>query len=425
VEGGTHASYLKPHAFYSSLRCEQQSAPPMTFFIEKRLALGAIRFGVSTPRDNTPDDGPRELSTGPSGEYIRRRGSGHFFEDRDRFDAPSLPIARTISATSFWSSLKPDGTPRGYAFLALMLFGPLFALLGLAVIVRKGAQGWIEVILGLIMVAIPVIMTAQHRKQIRQQEERQRSEREATEARNRQMLVAYMAALERARTQGDDSALAELARESEALTLPYDLWAPAARRTALLIAFDALAHREIAATNDVANAVTRAAGLTAEDAMAVKVDLYRTVVWHLLADDRLPDDQHLAVLRQGLGIDEVPQEAKAEAEFRRIHGLDTERLTRERCTTQLGFGEYCLYQTASDQGALHVTNKRIIVQRKRPFEAPLVLVSDVSVQVDDSTVSFRTDDPKKPLRLRVGDPIYTAAIIDIAARIDERPRGFA
>jgi hypothetical protein len=390
----------------------------MTFYVEKKLALGSISFGVSTRREAESIDGDPALNTGPSGEFVRRRGEGFFFGGRDRFSTPVVPTTPTISSMPFWSSLKPDGTLRSYGFLALLGFGALLVLLGFAVIARKGPQGWAEVILGGIMIAIPITLTAQTRKKIREQEERERAEREATEKRNRELLAAYTAALERARDQRDEDAFSQLERERASLTLPYEIWGAAARRTILLIGFDELARRGPAEAREVIDRASRAAGLTPEDQAAVKIDVYRTIVWHLLADDRLGEaqEQRLRSIRQGLGISEnVP----AIEEFRRLRGLS---LPRQNCSVPLGFQEYCIYQTQSDQGTLHVTNKRFMVEGKKRLEMPIAHV-ELNVNADDNVVTIKTE--KKPLRLRVDEPIYTAAILDLSSQIDERPRGFA
>src|SRR5207245_11495930 len=144
----------------------------MTFFVEKKLALGPIRFGVLPRKPVEKIEVYESLSTGPSGEFLTRRSDGFFFEERARFDQPVLPTAKSISAMPFWSSLKPDGTPRSWGFLALLFFGAILVLLGLAVVARKGPQGWVEVILGAAMIATPIALTAQRRKQIREKEER-------------------------------------------------------------------------------------------------------------------------------------------------------------------------------------------------------------------------------------------------------------
>src|SRR5205823_13677232 len=122
----------------------------MTFFVRKRLALGPIRFGV-LPRQRVEavDDGPA-LSTGAGGEFGRRGGRhGFFFGDTTRFDAPSLPVAKSISSMPFWLSLKPDGTPRRWGFLGLMAFGAVLVLLGLPLVARTCRAGWSVIVLDL------------------------------------------------------------------------------------------------------------------------------------------------------------------------------------------------------------------------------------------------------------------------------------
>jgi hypothetical protein len=404
----------------------------MTFYVDKRLALGPIRFGVSTRQDEQSIDGDVALSTGPTGEFVHRRQEGSFFGGHDRFDKPTLPQTRTIANIPFWESLKPDGTPRSWGFLALMLVGAIFVLLGFAVVARKGPQGWVEIFLGLVMIAVPIGMTTQRRKQIREQEERERVEREALEKRNRETLAAYTAALEHVRAQRDDAALAQLAREREALTLPYEIWGAAARRTALLIGFDELARRGPAAASEIAqlmDRISRAAGLTPQDETGVKLDFYRTILWHLLADDRLGEaqQQQLLTIRNGLGISDrdIPAEWRTADEFRRLRGMTSHDLRRAQCSTRLAFKEHCIYEAPTDQGTLHVTNKRVLVDGAKRFELPLAHVFEISVDADANVVAVKTNNPRKPLHLRVEEPIYAAAMLDLASQIDERPRGFA
>ena len=398
----------------------------MTFFVEKKLALGPIRFGVSPRQLLEKIERDDSLSTGASGEFVRRGAQGFFFEDRVSIDQPTLPTTRSITATPFWSSLKPDGTPRSWGFLALLGFGTILFLLGLAVVGRKGPQGWAEVIVGAAMIATPIFFTAQRRKQIREQEERDRAEREATERKNRELLAAYASALARAREQRDESAFAQLAREREALTLPYEIWGPTARRSVLYIGLQELARLGVNGAAEVARSMDRAsaaAGLTPEDAAGVKRDLYETVEWHLLADDRLgaSQERQLRALQTALG----GADSKAAEEFRRLRGITTVSLPRQQCSMKLEYREECVHQTQSDLGPTYVTNRRIVVERKKRTVHPFPTIYDVTVEADDSVVRIRTENPKKPLRLRVEDPIYTAGIIDLASSIDERPKGFA
>lgn len=395
----------------------------MTFFVEKKLALGPIRFGV-TPRAGTEKiDMNPQLSTTATGDFVRRRGEGFYFGGQDRFDAPALPTAPSIRSTPFLTSLKGH---RGLLILAAV--GILFVLLGFAVIIRKGAQGWVEILLGAAMIATPIVMTAQERRKIHEQEERERAEREAVEARNRQMLASYTAGLERIQHDRSNNSFEQM--ESERPDLPYELWSPPARRVVLLIGFEELASWSAYQAAEVARVMDRAAaatGLKPEDARAIRIDLYGTIVWHLLADDRLGpvQEEELASIRRGFGISEADtrEENKAIAEFQRLRGVTVANLPRAQCTTRLAFKEYCIHQTEAEVGMLHVTNKGLVIESKKRQELPHPSLSDVSVAYDDSTVVVRTT--KKPLRLKVNDPIYTAAMIDLSAQIDERPRGFA
>ena len=377
----------------------------MTFYVEKRLPLGPISFGVTpSPNGSGPDD--NSLSTGPTGEFIRR-GNGFFFGGHDRFAAPSVPEVPNVSSTPFWSALDSR-------FIALMAFGAFLALLGFAVIVRKGPQGWLEVILGAAMIATPIVLTARERRRLRQQEEWARAEREAIDRRNRELLASYTAVLEHARSERTQKAFARLAKKREALTLPYEVWAPTARRTVLLVGFDELAKHGLDAAREMMDRAAIAAGLSGDDRAGVARDFTHTVVWHLIADNRLGRIN---------GFGNARDDARAIDQFRRVHDLAT--LPRINCSRKLEFHEYCIYETPTDRGTLHVTNRRLIIESKKPLEVPIARAFDVIANPDESVVTIKTENRKKPLRLRVEEPIYTAAILDAAASIDERPRGFA
>jgi hypothetical protein len=403
----------------------------MTYYVEKQLALGPIRFGVGARRALDAIDGDAALSTGAKGEFIRRRDDGFFFGDTTRAVEPTLVRAKSISQTAFLSSLKPDGTPRGYGFLALMGFGALFVLLGLSVLATKGPQGWVEVILGVICISIPILMTAQRRKQIRDQEDRERAEREALEQRNEQMLTWYTKALNHLRADRSAAAIEALRGERESLTVPYELWSGAARRTILEIAFDELAKRGVAESKTIGDFIRNAgeaAGLNATDIKGAQLDLYATVVWHLLAEDRLGSVQEAEIqkLREGLGItdDDAPVEANALEQFRALRAISMAGLPRSECALPLGFQEYCIYQAPLDNGILFITNRRLIDDERKRTEVVTRKIFEVAVDVDDSSIAIKTDQ-KKPLRLKLANPIFTAAIIDLAASLDERPKGFA
>jgi len=402
----------------------------MTYYVEKQLAFGPIRFGVSTRRalDAIGDD--LTLSTGPNGEFVRRRGDGFFFGDTERVVGPSIPVKPSINQTPFWSSLKPDGSPRGWAFVALMGFGALIMLLGFGVLAKKGPQGWFEVIFGAACIALPILMTANQRRQIREREARERAEHESAEKRNQELLNWYTKALDHLLVDRGEHALIALRGERESLDLAYEIWAPAARRVLLRIAFEELDRRGVADSAAISKLLSDAgdaAGLTPEHIHSVKREFYSTVVWHLLADDRLGTAQEAEIktLREGLGLtdEDVENEASAIEQFRTLRAVAA-GLPRAECPIQLGFQEYCIHQAPLDTGMLFITNRRLIADERKRSEVAMPKVNEVVVDADDSSIAIKSEQ-KKPLRLRTRNPIFTAGLIDIAAMLDERPKGFA
>jgi cell division protein FtsL len=396
----------------------------MTFFVEKKLALGPIRFSVGRRRAAETIDESPELSTGPTGEFVRRRKEGFYFGGHDRVTTPTLPELPSVRGTPFWESLTER---RG--LVALAGIGAFFILLGMAVLMTKGAQGLVEIIIGIVLVAVPVVLTANKRRQLQAEEDRKRAEREAAENRNRDMLSAYTAALERVRTDRSDEALQRLVDEHP--DLPYKVWCPMARRTTLLIGFEELAKHGIAGSREVAaimDRVSASAGLTPEHATAAKVDLYSALVWHLLADDRFGrvQQEQLAIIRNNFGITEndIPDEMHAIAQLERLRAVTSNNLPREQCNAQLGFKEYCVHQTQTDHGLLHVTSKQLLVDAKKKSQHALSSLSEVTVYPDDRSVTMRDASTKKPVTFVVENPLYTAAMIDLASSIDERPRSF-
>ncbi|HEX7153793.1 MAG TPA: hypothetical protein VF618_20055 [Thermoanaerobaculia bacterium] len=412
----------------------------MTFYVNKSLAHGPIRFGVS-PRQTLEaiDDDP-SLSTGTNGEFLRRRTAGFYFADARAIDAPVLPTEKSIRSMPFWKSLV-DGTARGWGFIALMVLGVIFVLLGFTIVITRAEwHGWFEIILGIAMIATPIILTAQQRKKIREQEEKERVEREERERRHREMLTAYVGALERLRREPNETTLSEATRERQALELPYEIWSPLARRTVLHIGFDALSRYGTGRAREVAQLMdrsSRAVGLSTDDENGVKLDLYRVIVWHLLADDRHGDAQLEALKNFRKGFDiwdkEVPVEAKAADEFRKLRGITHEHLPRQTCSLKLQFHEYCVHSTRAqllrkkkrEAVSLYVTNRRVVLEGAgKPMEIALPKVDDVEVDIDKNILTISTARGMPDLALEVEEPIYTAALIDIATAIDDRPRGF-
>jgi hypothetical protein len=396
----------------------------VTFYVQKHLPLGSIRFGVNARRHLSAIDDDPSLSTGPAGELLFRDSAGSYFADNVRTTGPQLPVAtKEANAAPFLDALKPDGTSRSWAFLALAAAGLLFILLGVAVLVRKGPAGWVEILLGLAMIATPVVLTAGRLRLLRRAEERRRAERAAIDAANRRMLTDYVAALERVSVERSDDAFASLEREGKGLTLPYEVWSATARQTALRTGFAELAKRGVTGAVEVGRILDRlscAAGLTEEDARDVKRGIYETVVWHLLAGDRLGRTQEgfLTALHQALAI--AGDEHAALDQFRRLRTLGPEGLPRINCTLRLDLLESCVHETTTPDGSLVITTRRVALGTRKPVEVELAQIDDITVDADSALLMIRADGRRKPLIARAGDAIYAAAIIDLACALDAR-----
>ena len=408
----------------------------MSFTVQKSLGNSLFRFAVARRRELKSIDHDTEMSTGASGEFIRHRPEIFYSADLRTIHVPELPPARTLTGTSFRASLI-DGTRRGYINLGLMIFGAFLLLLGMAVLPKSTAGGVFWIVLGLILVAVPLAITAVKRRVVIQAEERKRKEHDERDARNRELLDAYTTALERLREDPSDASLAQVLAENEKLDLPYAVWADTAIGTVLHVGFSTLARvgperaAEVAALMDRSS---EAAGLIAEDARAVKQALYSTILWHFLADDRLGAEQLKIVraVQSGFGInpDEVPIDTSSESQFERLRGVDHRNAPKCDATVPLNLNEWCMYTTPirlrdGTETNAYVTNKRLIVEGAKQLDVPVPKIDDVTVDADQQFVTVRASDLKRALELTVAEPIYLAAMLDLASRLDDRPRSFA
>ncbi|MEO8383296.1 MAG: hypothetical protein ABI779_26805 [Acidobacteriota bacterium] len=404
--------------------------------MQKSLGNSLFRFAVGRRRELKSIDHDVELSTGPTGEFVRHRPEIFYSADLRTIRSPEVPKPRSISGTPFWASLI-DGTGRGWAMLGVMILGALFVLIGMAVLGNGKSAGWVEVILGLILIAVPIVIAWQKRRVILQAEDRKKKEREERDARNRELLAAYTATLEQLREDPTDATLAHVQGENEKLDLPYAVWADVAIGTVLNVGFSTLARvgperaAEVAALMDRAS---EASGLIAEDSRAVKHALYSTILWHFLADDRLGEEQLKVVrsIQNGFNIknDEVPIDASSEAQFERLRGVDHRNAPRCNTTIALQLNEYCMHTASVRTGEgtetnAWITNKRVIVEGPKPTEVSVPKIDEVLVDADRQSIALRASDLKRPLEIRLAEPIYFAAMLDLATRLDDRPKSFS
>lgn len=426
----------------------------MAFYVRKSLAHGRIRFGVAPRKRLEEIDSDPSLSTGAAGEFIRRKTSGFYFaENRLQVGGPQFPTgSEKTASTPLWQSVY-DGTPKGWAFLAMTIIGVLLLLLGFANVSQGNKAGWVLLIIGAILASVPFILTAQVRRKIREEEERDRAQRQAEEERNRAILATYIEALDNLRKDPNDDTLDATAAERQQLDLPYEIWSGYARTTVLHLGFETL-HRlgpaRAAEMNDLVSRASRAAGLKPAHELAIKLDIYRTVVWHLLADDRLGEVQseELKHIRKGLDIwdKDVPEELHAMNEFDRLRGAARTNLPRGECQIPLKIHEYCIHHTKgsvvktvkqridgkrvdshvpTDPADIYITNRRVIVQGKKQQDVPLPKIDDIELDMDEYVMTIKAARDIGQVHLQMEDAIYSSAILDMATTLDDRPRAFA
>ena len=311
--------------------------------------------------------------------------------------------------------------------------------MGLAVVIKGTPAGWVEVIFGLILISAPVVMTA-NKRPAASRSRGAKNHLELGRSAIRATASSWPATATRSirlRVDPTDDALHRVRIEREKLDMPYAIWRNIARGTVLLVGFDALAKIGPQRAKDIADLMDRAsdaAGLVQEDAIGVKRELYSTVLWHFLADDRLGQLQLpiLRTLQQGLAIApaDVPVDTISEEQFERLRGIDHRRVPHCETTQPLPAGEWCVYSTkgTTDSAAtatVFITNRRLLVDTHKRYQTALRNVDEIDVDTDPAVVRILTADLKRPLTLRVDEPIYMAAMMDLAASLDERPRGFA
>jgi hypothetical protein len=410
----------------------------MSFRIQKSLGNSFFQFAVGRRRDFRSIDNDTEMSTGEAGEFIRHRPEIFYSADIRTIHTPEVPTPRSVTSTPFWGSLI-DGTTRGKVMLGLMAFGGLLLLLGLANIANgnKGGGGFL-VVLGLILIAVPIVLTSAKRRSIRMQEEKIRKERQERDERDRQLLAAYTTSLEKLREDPSEENLKFVQRENEKLDLPYAVWADTAIGTVLYVGFSTLAKVGPERAAEVADLMDRssdAAGLIAEDARGVKHALYSTILWHFIADDRLGEEQTRIIrqIQEGFRIkpEDVPIDTASEAQFNRLRGIDHRNAPRCEAQVPLRLNEYCMYSAEIRLGnsqtttPIAITNKRLIVGTgKAAVEVEVPKIDDVIADADSSRVTIRASDLKRPLDFTAGEPIYLSAILDLASRLDDRPKSF-
>ena len=427
----------------------------MSFYIRTSFTNGGIRFGV-TPRagaakasaqsSNQPLNQGSPFSTGPDGEYRREGISGLFFADE------KAAVGNTAPKSGFKGKFLQLGLTRAHH--VMLAVGALLLLLGTTVLLRgKTGPGVVELILGAGLIATPFILSAKKRAELKAQEERDRAEREAQEARNREMVGAFASRLQTLRERNDPATLEAIRKERIERNIPYDAVASMARDAVTRLAFRTLSRFESLGATGLAaeiDAAIAAVGLSEVDSRELKLDFYRRLVWHLLADDRLTDarEKTLLAIKNALSLTDADasRELSAIADFRRLRGISHLSLPHTPCTIPLKFQEVCYHQTSgnavkqkiekikSPDGSvrkalrgvdqepldLFITSKRLVLGGKHGSEIPQSKIYDLELDADTNILTIGTDERKNPIQVRVADPIYTAALLDMMSSVGRK-----
>jgi len=418
----------------------------LSFYVRTSFANGGIRFGVTPRAEAEPQSDQGSLfSTGPGGEYRRQGKSGLFFADEKT-------AGSTVAAKSgFKGRFQLALTRPQYAMLG---FGTVLLLLGAIVLLRgKTVPGTVEIILGAGLISTPFILSAKRRRELKAQEERERAEREAEEARNREMVGVFASRLQTLRERNDAAALEAIRKERIERNIPYDAVAGMAREAVTSLAFRTLIRFESLGPEGLASeidAAIDAVGLSETDSRDVKLDFYRHLVWHLLADDRLTDTREgtLLAIKNALGLTDADawKELEAIADFRRLRGISRFSLPQSNCSIPLKFQEACYHQTSGkavrqkmekikgEDGSvrrtlrwiekepldLFITSKRLVLGGKQAKEVLQSKIYDLELDADNNILIIGTDQRKHPIHIRVADPIYTAALLDMMSSVGRK-----
>lgn len=420
----------------------------MPFYINRALPSGPIRFGVgerNTEPASDPTDG--SFSTGPAGEYLRLRPESHFYSD----SAPA--VGDEIGATAVGDGRRERTIPIwGWVSIG---FGALLILLGILVVANKGYKsGYVEAVVGALLIALPFVVTAAKRAEMRRRIAKERAEREAEDARLREAAGGYTAAIERLRSARDESVLREI-RASRQKDLPPEVITRMGKPAVQRAGFEAMTRWEEEGAERVANAIRRAAeatGITPEDEAEVRLAVVQRAWWHLLADDRLTDSQktRLDALSRALGLDPAALEAEARAttQFEQLRGLDSRNLPRVDPPMRLRAMETCLHKTRGSVTSLRrerkigtrvlveggwkdsseqdvtVTNQRLLVRGGKDLEIDVRSIRDLEVDIDRGILAVIAREQKdKAHYLRLPDPIYVAGLLDAALGAPVKPKG--
>jgi hypothetical protein len=427
----------------------------VSFYVSRLLASGPVRFGTGERvADPAIDDlGGENLSTGPSGEFIRFRTSSSIFSSPAGSGAG---VFETRSAAFPTDPNEPVLPLWGWISIG---FGVLLFLLGVLNVVNNGhPAGWVTMLIGAGLIGLPFMLTAKQKRETRARRDKEGLERQQAEQQLQEIAGSYVERVRALSTADDEEALVAVRAAREHKEIPYEHIQQPAREAALRVAFAALSRwdRKIPG-GGVKEAIDRAAlamGLSDSDRRAVRLATFQKAWWHQLADDRLSPQfrAQLEELRDALRIrpEDTEVEVRAAAEFEQLAGISPRTLPRPECPFKLRPLEVCVHVSTvrptepssgfripgrkpnfnepwkdAPEEQLVITTQRILLSAGKSIEADIKKVWDLEAHydVDILEITIGGGSRKQHYYLRCNDPIVTGGLAVLAAQAPLKPKG--
>ena len=430
----------------------------MSFDVYKHLRPGFIRFRVDPQNITDSDPGDTGFSTGPRGEFRARHSPGMVFDEPGSAPTGTGPtpgrsfIPQNRFERWFRTGESPSSAWITFGFVAI---GVVLIILGILVLAFKGPAGWVEIILGIALIAGPYLLAAKTRRDQRVRHERERAEREAEERALRERIGEMTRLFDSIEALPASEEIERIDGERRRYDLPWDVYGPLARRAVLRAGFEGLSRESELPIEESGQRIDRlcaAAGLPHEETRALKQRICRRLAWHLIADGRLTPAMlrrlHDVAESMGLRSADFGSESAVADELRRARSLTFRNLPKKTGSIELRFGEVLHHRSTGvwmkpspirpsvdsefkveDESWIPdgrcdvwITSKGVKVtgEREAGIEYPELMGNEIDA---DSSVLVLSAAERKSVAVQLADPYLAATTIDFASEAD-RPKLF-
>lgn len=435
----------------------------MSFDVYKHLRPGFIRFRVDPQNRPAPDPSDLAFSTGPRGEFRARHSRGLVFDEPASSPVGSAPLRGSksfVPQNRFEKYFRTGDSPlSAWITLGCVILGVLLIIFGILIVTLRPPDertpGWIEIVLGALLIAGPYALAAKQRRDRRVRLEREQAAREAEERALRERVGEMTRLIDAIEALPADDGIERIATERQRYDLPWDVYGPLARRAVLRASFEGLSHSAEQPVEDIGRRIDRlcaALGFPHDETRAMKQRICRRLAWHLIADGRMSEAM-LQRLRQvaealGLRVTDFGSELSVADELRRAGTLSFRSLPKKTAGIDLRFGEVLHHRSSGkfvkpsairpsvdseykleDEGwidearcDLWITSKAVRVTGEKDAEVEYPHLMGIEIDADNNVLVLSVAE-KKPISVELSDPYLSAAIIDFASEAD-RPKLF-